>query len=75
MFSAMSLKEKLRRFWAMGPYDYLMFIFPFGVRLILICFIQISLLTTDTFVFFFVGGLRVEAERRTGRIFFDFQLL
>ena len=52
MFSAMSLKEKLRRFWAMGPYDYLMFIFPFGVRLILICFIQISLLTTDTFVFF-----------------------
>ena len=54
----------------MGPYDYLMFIFPFGVRLILICFIQISLLTTDTFVFF--GGLRVVAERRTGRIFLIF---
>lgn len=71
MFSAMSLKEKLRRFWAMGPYDYLMFIFPFGVRLILICFIQISLLTTDTFVFF--GGLRVVAEAN-GTNFFDFQL-
>ena len=57
----------------MGPYDYLMFIFPFGVRLIL-SYVFYSDLTLDHGYFCFFWLAEGGGGEANGTHFFYFQL-